>query len=111
MQRILEDHPPRVDSWTSVMTHTQNLVFAEAEMTRVTGPSPDRWADALAKADYAYYQLYARWRLAEALLQAGETEDGETELKEVYVEVARIGAELLRSRVEKTARDFGVRLG
>jgi len=93
------------------MTHTQNLAFAEAEMTRVTGPSPDPWADALAKADYAYYQLYARWRMAEALLQAGENENGATELKEVRAEVARIGAELLRTRVEKTGRDFAVRLG
>jgi predicted ATPase len=111
MQRILEEHPPRVDSWTSVMTHTQNLAFAEAEMTRATGPSPDRWADALAKADYAYYQLYARWRLAEALLQTGERKDGATELKEVHVDIARIGTKLLGTRVEKTARNFAVRLG
>lgn len=111
MQRILKDHPPRVDSWTSVMTHTQNLAFAEAEITRVTGPSPDRWADALALADYAYYQLYARWRLAEALLEAGEGEEGATELKEVYVEVTCVAAELLRSRVQRTVRHFGVRLG
>jgi hypothetical protein len=111
MRCILEDHPPRVDSWTSVMTHTQNLAFAEAEMTRATGPSPDRWADALAEADYAYYQLYARWRLAEALLQAGENEGGASELKDVYVKVTRIAAKLLRTRVEKTARDFAVRLG
>ena len=92
------------------MTHTQNLAFAEAEMTRATGPSPDHWADALAKADYAYYQLYAHWRLAEALLQAGESENGASELKEVHVESTRIAAGLLRTRVEKTARDFGVRL-
>lgn len=111
MNRILEDHPPRVASWTSVMTHAQNLAFAEAEMTRATEPSPDRWADALAIADYAYYQLYARWRLAEALLQSGERESGTTELRDLYEEVARVGTQLLRTRAQKTARRFGGRLG
>ncbi|MEA1903765.1 MAG: BTAD domain-containing putative transcriptional regulator [Actinomycetota bacterium] len=111
MHRILEEHPPLVDSWTSVMTHTQNIAFAEAEMTRITGPSPESWAEALAVADYAYYRLYARWRLAEALLQSGEHQEGASELNDVHVEVARIGAQLLRTRVKKTGRDYGVRVG
>lgn len=111
MRRLLHDHPPRVDSWTSVMTHSQNLAFADAEMTRAAAPSPRAWAAAASAADYAYYRLYARWRRAEALLQTGETEQGTDELREVYIEVVRLGARLLRSRVEKTARHMGVALG
>ena len=108
MHRILRDHPPRVESWTSVMTHSQNLAFAESEVTRVADPSPDRWAEAAA--DYAYYQLYARWRLAESRLEVGETQHGASELKEVYVSATRMGAQLLRDRAERTARDFDIRL-
>jgi hypothetical protein len=111
MHRILRDHPPLVESWTSVMTHIQNLAFAEAEITRATESSPTLWTDAMAQSDYAYYRLYAHWRLAEALLQADEASSGTTELKAVHEEVASVGARLLQNRVEATARDFNVHLG
>ncbi len=108
MQRILEDTPPKTESWTSVMTHVQNLAFAEAEMSRLTGSSPELWAKAKDAADYAYYRMYARWRQAEALLGTQDREAGEALLEEVDEEVTAMGAQLMRTRVKGTARKFQI---
>ena len=111
MRRILLEHPPRVDSWLSIMTHTQNAAFATAELSRLTGSNPDLWAGALAVADYAYYRTYARWRLGEALLDAGAANRGGKELRAAHAEAVGSGAGYLQRRVLATARRFGIDLG
>jgi hypothetical protein len=112
MRRILHESPPLVDGWTSVMTHTQNLTFAEAETTRLGSPDPKRWAEAANHADYAYYRLYARWRMAQALLQSGDrSSSGSAALREAYVDADRTGARLLCDRMEHTAREHNLLLG
>jgi tetratricopeptide (TPR) repeat protein len=106
MRQILEDTPPLTEGSTSVMTPLQNLAFAEAELRRLSEPSPDLWAKALELADYTYFRLYARWRWAEALLQAGDIEKGTVLLREADNEVTAMGAQLMRTRVKRTARKF-----
>ena len=111
MHRILREHPPRVDSWWSIMTHTQNLAFATAELSRLTGSSPELWADALAVADYAYYRIYARWRLGEALLEAGDVGRGAEQIRSAHADAVRVGADLLVRRLRSTARQRGLAIG
>jgi predicted ATPase len=112
MRRILRGHPPRIDSWWSIMTHTQNLTFATAELSRLTATSAALWADAFAAADYAYYRIYARWRLGEALLEAGDARRGSDEIRTAHADALRVGAGLLTGRIVSTARrhDVGIAL-
>jgi predicted ATPase/DNA-binding SARP family transcriptional activator len=110
MRRIMEAYPPKTEAWTSLLTHTQNLAFAAAEVTRVAGSNPDAWSRALAGADYLYYRLYAQWRLAEALLQAGDATAAATELQVMHREAKRVGMLLLAARAEETAGAYGVTL-
>jgi hypothetical protein len=108
MHRVLSDTPPTARAWTSVMTHTQNITFAEAELTRLTGPSPDHWRHAVDEADYLYYEIYARWRLGEALLQSNVADEGGREVQRTRVDAHRSGMTALRHRIDQTARRFGV---
>lgn len=110
MQTILRDHPPQVDSWLSIMTHTQNLAFAEAEITRLSGPRPERWSNAVRVADYAYYRIYALWRLGEALMESGDLDNGLTALRRAYSEAEGVGADLMSRRATATANQYDATL-
>jgi predicted ATPase/DNA-binding SARP family transcriptional activator len=109
MHRILDEHPPPLDSWTSIMTHRQNLAFAEAELTRLGEPNPTSWWRATEIADYAYYELYARWRCTESKLALGETA-AVADLQQIHSAVASLGMQLLVTRAQRTALEFGVTL-
>jgi DNA-binding NarL/FixJ family response regulator len=90
------------------------LARAEAEWTRVKGPSdPDRWA-ASARAfsyGYVYEQARSTWRLAEALLAAGRREEGAAAAADAHATAARLGAEPLRAALEALGRRARLDLG
>jgi len=110
MRRILDEHPPRTEGWDTPLTHDMNLVFAEAELARLTESDPLLWAEAQEIADYAYHRLYARWRMAEAMLAADDLEAGATTLREVHAASFETGTELLTYRVTTTAQEYSVDL-
>lgn len=111
MRQILGENPPKVESWLSIMTHVQNLAFAEAEISRLSQPSVDLWTGALSTADYAYYRIYARWRRSEALLDAGSVDDGGSELREAHADAFRMGAGYLMRRIVGTGARHGIIIG
>jgi predicted ATPase/DNA-binding SARP family transcriptional activator len=92
MQSILAEHPPPMDGSVSMETHTTHLLFAEAELTRLTGADPTAWRAAMDAADYIYFRLYAQTRFGEALLATGQTADGMGQLEDASSEARRIGA-------------------
>lgn len=110
MREILATHPPLVESWETALTHRQNLAFAEAEVTRLNRPDPEKWRQALALADYAYYRIYSRMRLAQALFESGEESEATTELRHAYGEARKVGTDLLARRIESTAERRSVDL-
>jgi DNA-binding CsgD family transcriptional regulator/tetratricopeptide (TPR) repeat protein len=90
---------------------------AEAEWTRVQGRSdPEAWLAAVEA--FSYGQLYevarCRWRLAEALLGAGDREQATVAARAAHETAVRLGAEPLRAALEALARrgrlDLGVGL-
>ena len=80
------------------------LALAEAEMTRLTGPDPAAWRSVVDQAAYAYWRIYARWRLAEALLSVGDREAAAEALAEAHRDAAARGARGVHDAVEALAR-------
>ncbi|MFF4836145.1 AAA family ATPase [Streptomyces sp. NPDC001315] len=83
------------------------LARAEAEWTRaVSGPDPAAWAKAVAAFDYGdmYEGARCRLRFAEALLVADRRDEAATEAREVRETADRLGATLLRERVDALVR-------
>jgi DNA-binding CsgD family transcriptional regulator len=93
---------PRLpQAWASLLT-------AEAEWSRVAGPSdPARWAGAAAAWDAIacpWPATYARWRGAEALLGGGGARHDASEMLQTAWETARqLGAALLQREIELLA--------
>jgi DNA-binding NarL/FixJ family response regulator len=90
---------------------------AEAEWTRLQGRSdPARWQAAVDAFAFGHVYAVARcqWRLAEALLAAGDREPAIAAVRAAYQTALRLGAEPLRSALEALARrgrlDLGVGL-
>jgi hypothetical protein len=86
-----------------------NLIVSEAEISRLTTPSPELWKAAEGEASYAYWKLYAAWRRAEALLAAGSPQ-GTAALHDAHRRASSVGASLLRHRLEELAASHGVPL-
>ena len=85
------------------------LLTVEAEWTRVTRPSdPDRWAEAAGAWDglgCPWPAAYARWRLAEALLERGAPrEEAVVPLRRAWVTARGLGARPLLAEAELLAR-------
>jgi DNA-binding CsgD family transcriptional regulator/tetratricopeptide (TPR) repeat protein len=85
------------------------LLTAEAEQTRVAAPSdPGRWAEAAGAWDELgcpWPAAYARWRLAEALLERGAPrEEAALQLQRAWAAARRLGAAPLLGEVELLAR-------
>src|SRR5215470_17356484 len=85
------------------------LLTAEAEWTRVGRPSdPDRWAEAAGAWDelaFPWPAAYARWRLAEALLERGAPREAViVPLRRACVTACELGARPLLAEVELLAR-------
>jgi DNA-binding CsgD family transcriptional regulator/tetratricopeptide (TPR) repeat protein len=90
---------------------------AEAEWTRVQGRSdPEAWLAAVEAFSYGcvYEVARCRWRLAEALLGAGDREQATVAARAAHETAVRLGAEPLRAALEALARrgrlDLGVGL-
>jgi DNA-binding CsgD family transcriptional regulator/tetratricopeptide (TPR) repeat protein len=83
------------------------LARGEAEWTRLDGDSdPDRWqasADAFGYG-YVYEEARSRWRLAEALLAAGDRDNAAVAAGAAHEVAERLGAEPLRARIEELVR-------
>lgn len=109
MHELLENYPPAADGSTSILTHQQSLALAEAEITRVVGPDPEVWRRLAGSADYRYYELYARWRLSEALLTTGDLEEGVEESASAVRDCESSGMVGLANRIAETAASYGVR--
>ena len=85
------------------------LATAEAEWTRVTGHGdPDRWAQAASVWDELgcpWPAAYARWRLAEALLEGGAPrEEAAAPLRQAWATARGLGAQPLLAEVEMLSR-------
>jgi len=90
---------------------------AEAEWTRLEGRSdPARWQGAVDAFSYGNVYAVARcqWRLAEALLAAGDREQATAAARAAHATATRLGAAPLRAALEALARrgrlDLGVGL-
>jgi DNA-binding CsgD family transcriptional regulator len=89
------------------------LARAQAEASRLDGPGDvAAWRAVVAGFDYGavYEQAIARWRLAEALLAAGNRDLAAVELTAADEVAARLGARPLREAVRKLARHARITL-
>jgi DNA-binding CsgD family transcriptional regulator/tetratricopeptide (TPR) repeat protein len=87
---------------------------AEAEWTRLQGHSdPARWQAAVEAFSYGhgYEVARCRWRLAEALLGAGQREQATVAARSAYETAVRLGAEPLRAALAALARRGRLDLG
>jgi DNA-binding CsgD family transcriptional regulator len=87
---------------------------AEAEWTRVQGHSdPTAWRAAVEAFSYGHVYEVARcrWRLAEALLGAGDREQATVAAQAAHQTAVRLGAEPLRGALEALARRGRIDLG
>jgi len=107
---ILNAFPPPSEGSVQMETHRTHLAFAEAELSRVDGPNPGLWLVAVDRADYVYFRLYARFRLAEALLAVGRENEGADELRAAHADATTVGAERIRRQLEQLATEVGAKL-
>ncbi|MFO7571982.1 MAG: BTAD domain-containing putative transcriptional regulator [Gaiellaceae bacterium] len=105
---ILSRFPPQTGGSLQIETPATQLALAEAELSRAVDPDPALWNEAAARADYAYFRMYARWRLAESLLDTGRPTEAEAELRGAHRDAAAIGAGRLRLELEATAARAGI---
>lgn len=80
------------------------VLLAEAELSRATGPDPERWRVVLAQVWPAYWRVHARWRLAESLLETDRREEAVAELRRAHEEAVDLDAGLLCDEIEDLAR-------
>lgn len=67
MHRLAGAHPHPTGGSVQLETAATHVAFAEAEAARLAGgDTVAAWRRAQERADFEYYRLYARWRLAEA---------------------------------------------
>jgi ATP/maltotriose-dependent transcriptional regulator MalT len=92
-----------------------NLLTAEAEWSRVTGPSdPERWAKsagAWEALSFPWPAAYARWRQAEALLSQGASRYvAGAFLAKAWTLASGLGARLLAAEIGSLARRARIQL-
>jgi DNA-binding NarL/FixJ family response regulator len=90
------------------------LAKAEAEWTRLQGHSdPARWQKAVEAFSFGHVYAVARcqWRLAEALLGAGDREQATAAARAAHETAVRLGAEPLQGALEALARRGRLDLG
>ena len=90
------------------------LAVAEAEVSRVTGPDPAAWIEAVTATEGSgepYATAYARWRLAEAMLgdKKARTRAAD-ELRRAYEAATGLGATPLASEIESLAKRARINL-
>ena len=104
MYDLVERFPPQPGGAIQIETPATWVRLAEAELSRLTGPDPDRWRTALETISEAYWRTYARWRLAEALLASDDRDTAADELRGAHEQAVGLGAERLRADIEGLAR-------
>jgi DNA-binding CsgD family transcriptional regulator/tetratricopeptide (TPR) repeat protein len=92
-----------------------NLLTAQAEWARITGPSdPERWArsaEVWEALSYPWLAAYARWRQAEALLAQGASRDAAAAaLARAWTLASQFGARLLVAEIDALARRARIEL-
>ncbi len=92
MEALLLNFPPPSDGSLGIETQGTHLAFARAELSRVTDPDPGLWREATDRADYIYFQLYGRVRLAEALSHRGDRDTALAEMESARADSQRIQA-------------------
>ena len=108
MRRWLEHHPLPFEGSPQFEAPPTYLALAEAELTRLTGPEPDRWASLVERTAYAYWRIYARWRLAEALLAADDRARAAEALAAAHDDAGTTGANRVADAVLQLARRAGI---
>lgn len=103
LNELLRRYPHPTGGSVQIETPATNQLLAEAELSRLGGPRPDLWRAAVDQPSYVYWKLYARWRLAESLLAAGDVAAAAREVRDALPDAARIGAGLLQRRLEETS--------
>lgn len=109
LRELLRRYPHPTGGSVQIETPATNQLLAEAELSRLGTPRPDLWRAAIDQPSFVYWKLYSRWRLAESLLAADDPVAAEREVRDAHADAARIGAELLRQRLEETAAAMEVR--
>jgi DNA-binding CsgD family transcriptional regulator len=94
-----------LDYWTRLI---------EAELSRLRGPSePVRWERALAgmrRRRHADLEIYAQFRLAEALAESGEVDRAATELAAAYARARELSVAPLIEQIDTLARRARLRI-
>lgn len=111
MRELIRLHPPLASGSVQYETAQTQLLLAEGELSRVSEPEPSRWRAVIDQATYAYWRLYARWRLAEALFQVGERDEGIDELRQARDAARAMGAERILSNLDALALKVGATSG
>lgn len=104
MRELVERFPPPPGGAIQIETPTTWVQLAEAELTRLTGAAPGRWRAVLAAVSEPYWQVYARWRLAEACLTCDERDAAIQQLGAAHEQAIELGADGLRDDIESLAR-------
>jgi DNA-binding CsgD family transcriptional regulator len=95
--------------WREEMRNPETICMEArmyAELSRLHGESDvEMWRVAVAKADaFKYWQISARWRLAEALHNDGRRDEAIVELRTAHADAVHMGAAPLREAIEAWAR-------
>ena len=95
--------------WREEMLNPETICMEarmHAELTRLHGENDVKiWRVAVAKATaFKYWQVSARWRLAEALINDGRREEAIVELRAAHAGAVHMGALPLRDAVEALAK-------
>jgi len=112
--QAMTPNPLALDAPVAVTT-VADVALWEAERSRLEGPSsPTRWQAATAAwlpLGRPYPTAYAQWRLAEALLSAGEREQAAEAARAAHQTAVRLEAAPLRAALEALARRARLDLG
>jgi hypothetical protein len=82
-------------------TPKTHLAFARAELSRLDGGDPGLWEEAVRRADYVYFRLYGRIRLAESHGALGNLSRAMSELDSALDDARQIGTKHLVSLGEE----------
>lgn len=108
MRELIDRYPPSPPSGLRFEMPATYLALANVELTRLTEPEPDRWRRVMSMASYRYWQVYAQWRLAEALDRLGERAAASAELTMAQGGAARLGAPHLLGPIEACMTAMGL---
>ncbi len=110
IRELMDRFPPRVLAGFRLETPETFLLLAEAELSRVVAPEPERWRRVIGVASFEYRRVYARWRLGESLLARGRGAGGRREIAAAHARAIALGAVHLRGRIAAAAAGHGIDL-